>query len=153
MKFLLSFLALIAPAAAMAASDVSLASDVFVERVKQDTSGKTATVLEPPKVVTPGDKLLFVLSYRNGGAKPASDFVVTNPVPSEVAFAGAEGDGASVSVDGGKSWGALASLKVKQPDGKLRPAAPADVTHVRWNFAQAIAAGAGGKLSFRGTVK
>ena len=153
MKILLSFLALIAPAAAMAASDVSLDSDVFVERVKQDASGKSSTVLEPPKVVTPGDKLVFVLAYKNGGAKPATDFVVTNPIPAAVAFAGTEGDGALVSVDGGKSWGALATLKVKQADGKLRPALPADVTHVRWSFAKAIAAGAGGKLSFRGIVK
>ena len=153
MKILLSFLALIAPAAAMAASDVSLDSDVFVERVKQDSSGKRSTVLEPPKVVTPGDKLVFVLAYKNGGAKPATDFVVTNPIPDAVAFAGAEGDGALMSVDGGKSWGALAALKVKQSDGTLRPALPADVTHVRWSFGKAIAAGAGGKLSFRGIVK
>ena len=153
MKILLSFLALIVPAAAMAASDVSLDSDVFVERVKQDASGKPSTVLEPPKVVTPGDKLVFVLAYKNGGAKPATDFVVTNPIPDAVAFAGAEGDGALMSVDGGKSWGALAALKVKQSDGTLRPALPADVTHVRWSFEKAIAAGAGGKLSFRGIVK
>ena len=153
MKILLSFLALIAPAAAMAASEVSLDSDVFVERVKQDASGKRSTVLEPPKVVTPGDRLVFVLAYKNGGAKPATDFVVTNPIPDAVAFAGAEGDGALMSVDGGKSWGVLATLRVKQPDGSLRPALPADVTHVRWSFAQAIAAGAGGKLSFRGIVK
>jgi hypothetical protein len=30
---------------------------------------------------------------------------------------------------------------------------PADVTHIRWIFAQPIAAGSGGQLSFRGTVK
>ena len=140
MKFLLAFFALVAPASAIAASEVSLDSDVFVERVKQDASGKQTTVLEPPKVVTPGDKLLFVLSYKNGGAKAASDFVVTNPIPDAVAFSGAEGEGSVVSVDGGKSWGALAALKVKQADGKLRPAVPADVTHVRCSFAKAIGA-------------
>lgn len=153
MKYLLSLFALLLPASAMAANDVSLASDVFVERVKEDASGKRQTVLEPPKVVTPGDKLLFVLSYRNGGAKPASDFVVTNPIPGAVAFSAVEGEGAVVSVDGGKNWGALAALKIKQADGTMRAALPADVTHIRWSFARAIAAGAGGKLSFRGTVK
>lgn len=153
MKLLLFLLPLLAPAAAMAGNGVTLASNVFVERVKLDASGKRSTVLEPPKVVTPGDKLVFELAYRNGGAEPASDFVVTNPIPDAVAYAGTDGEDALVSVDGGKTWGALAMLKVKQADGTLRPAAPGDVTHVRWNFSKAIAAGEAGKLSFRGVVK
>jgi uncharacterized repeat protein (TIGR01451 family) len=153
MKFLLTLIALLAPAAAFAADQVSLSSDVFVERVKQDSAGKRSVVLEPPGVVTPGDKVVFVLSYRNGGAKPAADFVVTNPVPGAVAFTAAEGEGAVVSVDGGKSWGQLAALKVRQADGTVRAAAPGDVTHIRWTFSRAIGAGEAGKLSFRGTVK
>jgi uncharacterized repeat protein (TIGR01451 family) len=153
MKFLLTLIAFLTPAAALAAEQVQLSSDVFVERVKQDAQGKPKTTLEPPSMVTPGDKLVFVLSYKNGGTKPAADFVVTNPVPPAVAFAAAEGDGAEVSVDGGKSWGRLAALQVKQPDGSVRAAAPADVTHVRWSFARAIGAGEAGKISFRGTVK
>ena len=153
MKFLLALIAFATPAAALAAEQVSLSSDVFVERVKQDSSGKRTTTLEPPSMVTPGDRLVFVLSYKNAGAKPAADFVVTNPVPREVAFAAAEGEGAQLSVDGGKSWGQLAALKVKQPDGSVRAAVPQDVTHIRWSFSRAIGAGEAGKLSFRGTVK
>jgi uncharacterized repeat protein (TIGR01451 family) len=153
MKFLLPFLALMAPAAAQAADKVTLASNVFVERLKQDPSGKTSTVLEPPKVVTPGDKLVFELSYRNGGAKPAADFVVTNPIPDAVSFAGSEGGNAIVSIDGGKSWGLLQALKVRQPDGTFRAALPSDVTHVQWRFSKPINAGESGKLSFRGIVK
>jgi uncharacterized repeat protein (TIGR01451 family) len=152
MKFFLAFLAMITTAAAFA-SDVLLESNVFVERVKQDSLGKRSTVLEPPKVVTPGDKLVFVLSYKNSGAKPASDFVATSPVPSAVAYSDVEGEGAAVSVDGGQSWGNLAALKVKGADGAPRAAFPADVTHIRWSFAKAIPAGAGGKLIFKGVVR
>ena len=152
MKALLFLLALIAPAVA-AANDVALSSKVFVERIKIDAAGKRSTVLEPPSMVTPGDRLLFVLSWQNGGARPAADFVVTNPIPSAVSYAGAESDGAVVSVDGGKNWGALATLKVGQPDGTMRAAVPADVTHVRWSFTKPIEAGATGKLSFRGIVR
>jgi uncharacterized repeat protein (TIGR01451 family) len=152
MKFLLFMLTLIAPAAVMAA-DVSLASEVFVEKAVKDAKGETKTVREKPALVTPGDRLVFVLSYKNQGAQPATGFTVTNPVPAAVAFAASEGAGSQVSIDGGKSWGQLAALKVAQPDGTSRAAAPADVTHIRWNFAQPIAAGSGGQLSFRGTVK
>ena len=63
MKFLLALIAFATPAAALAAEQVSLSSDVFVERVKQDQAGKRTTTLEPPSMVTPGDKLVFVLSY------------------------------------------------------------------------------------------
>jgi hypothetical protein len=153
MKYFLSLLAFVAPVAAMAGNGVTLASNVFVERLKQDPAGRTSTVLEPPAVVTPGDKLLFELSYKNGSAEPAVDFVVTTPIPDAVAYAGTDGDGAVVSVDGGKNWGRLAALQVKQPDGTMRPAQQSDVTHVRWTFTRAIAAGEGGKLSFRGIVK
>jgi uncharacterized repeat protein (TIGR01451 family) len=152
MKILLLMLMLTAPAAALA-NDIALTSSVFVEQVKQDPSGKRTTVLAPPTMVTPGDRLLFVLSWQNGGGSPASDFVVTNPIPESVLYAGADGDGAAVSVDGGRSWGTLASLQVRQVDGTLRPAVAADVTHVRWSFSKPIAAGATGKLSFRGVVR
>ncbi len=152
MKFLLFMLSLIAPAAALA-QDVSLTSEVFVEKTVKDAKGEAKTVREKPALVTPGDRLVFVLSYNNQSAQPATGFTVTNPVPNAVAFAGAEGTGSEVSIDGGKSWGQLASLKVAQADGSSRPATPGDVTHVRWNFAQPITAGSGGQLSFRGAVK
>jgi uncharacterized repeat protein (TIGR01451 family) len=153
MKYLLCLMALAAPEAASAASQVTLTSDVFVERVRQDGTGKPATVLEPPRTVAAGDRLLFVLSYRNGGAEPAQDFVVTNPVPDAVAFMGADDAEADVSVDWGRNWGKLSALTVKRPDGTARPAQPGDVTHVRWSFRKAIGAGQAGKLSFRAVAR
>ncbi|HMJ93183.1 MAG TPA: hypothetical protein VK472_03690 [Allosphingosinicella sp.] len=153
MKMYLALLALAAPSAAWAADSVSLTSEVLVEHVKPQADGSSKVVREEPSVVTPGDNLVFLLSYRNGGAQPATGFVVTNPIPASVAFTGGESDGAIVSIDGGKSWGPLASLKVANADGSMRAATPDDVTHIRWSFAQPIAAGRAGQLSFRGVVK
>lgn len=153
MKTLIAFAALIAPAAAFAAGNVTLATHVLVERVKPGPNGKPVTVREAPTLVTPGEKLVFELSYRNQGATPATGFVLTDPIPASVVFTGTESPGAVYSVDGGKSWGALATLRVAGADGKPRAAGPADVTHIRWNFSQAIAAGTGGQVSFRGVVK
>jgi uncharacterized repeat protein (TIGR01451 family) len=154
MKIMLALLALAAPtAAALAANNVALSSEVFVERSKPQSNGSVQIVREAPSVVTPGDKLVFVLSYRNSGAEPATGFVVTDPIPDNVVFAGGESTGAIFSVDGGKSWGALAALRVANADGTRRPAQRADVTHIRWTFVQPIAAGASGQLSFGGVVK
>jgi len=153
MKIWLALLALLAPATAMAADNVSLTSKVLVERIKPGADGKPVTVREEPGVVVPGDRLAFVLSYRNRGAEPATGFTLTNPIPASVAFSGTDDSSASVSVDGGKSWGKLETLKVANPDGTSRPAVAADVTHIRWSFAKPIAAGSGGELSFRGVVE
>jgi hypothetical protein len=58
-----------------------------------------------------------------------------------------------VSVDAGKSWGALASLKVKGADGKPRAAQGSDVTHVRWKLRDPVRAGEQGSVSYRAVLE
>ena len=67
---ILAFTALL-PVPALAANQVALDNDVFVERVRTDAAGKQRILLEEPKTVLPGDRLVFVLNYRNGGTQPA----------------------------------------------------------------------------------
>lgn len=153
MKFLFALFALLVPVAAQAANDVALTSSVFVEKSVAQTDGRMRLVLEEPKVVVPGDRLVFVLVYKNLGTKPAADFVVTNPLPGAVAYQGTGDAGTIVSIDGGKSWGTLAALKMRNTDGTARAAYPEDVTHVRWAMKTPIPVGAAGKLSFRGVVR
>lgn len=145
-------MALLSPAAAHAANDVALTSAVSVEKTLQ-ANGRKKIVLERPGQVVPGDRLVFLFDYRNKGAAPASDFVVTNPLPGTVAYQSSPDPAAIVSIDGGRTWGMLTRLKVRESDGAVRGARPEDVTHVRWTFARAIPAGQGGKLSFRGVVR
>lgn len=153
MRFLLFLLAFLLPVPALAQSQVALNSEIFVERTTTDANGRQRVLLEAPGVVTPGDPLVFVLRYRNNAASPATDFVVTNPIPESVSFISAESAGSVLSVDDGQSWGELASLRVRNADGTSRPATAADVTHVRWRIAQPIPAGGEGELRFRGVVK
>ena len=68
----------------------------------------------------PGDKLVFTTRYTNSGPEAATDFVVTNPLPAPVKLA--KVDSFEVSVDGGKTFGALAALKATGTDGKSRAA-------------------------------
>lgn len=156
MKSLLFALALALPAAALAqASAVTLTAKAYVAREVTDAAGKKKNQLfDPDKTpIVPGEPIVMMLDYKNNGAKPASAFVINNPLPAALTFTGVEQAWASVSVDGGKAFGPLATLKVKKADGTLRPAIAADVTHVRWTFAQPIAPGAGGRVSFYAVVK
>lgn len=153
MKISFFIFATFASVPALASDNVALDSAVFVERSMTGVDGKTNIVREEPKLVTPGDKLVFELTYKNAGTAAADSFVVINPIPSSVGFVASDSPGADFSVDGGKSWGALAALKVKADDGSARAAAASDITHVRWAFAKAIPVGGAGKLSFRGIVR
>jgi len=152
-RYLLAFFALTLPAAAFAQSDVTLTSEMFVERTVPQANGTAKTVLEKPDSVPPGAKLVFVLSYRNQGSAPAANFSVTNPIPAGVAFESAVDGGSEVSVNGGTNWGSLGTARVRNPDGTTRAARPDEVTHVRWVLKSPIAVGGQGKLSFTGTVK
>lgn len=146
MKRLVLALLAVASVAQAGGVGISLNRAVFVERIDG--------VREYPRSIERGDTLLFVVSYRNRSDEPATDVIVVNPVPATVSYAGSDDENEEmVSVDGGRSWGRLASLTVRSSDGVVRPARPEDVTHVRWAFARAIDAGEAGELKFRGIVK
>jgi uncharacterized repeat protein (TIGR01451 family) len=135
------------------ASGVQLTNAVFKEVTAKSTAGKVETKLVLAGVVVPGDKVLFVMEYKNAGAKPAGNVLITNPVPSEVQYVGAkEGGEPVVSIDSGKNFAALTTLTVRNADGSTRPARASDVTHVRWQITKAMP-GETGRVSFRGQLK
>ncbi len=133
------------------ASDVQLKGDVKVEKVVVE-NGVSRKVLSPPKAVVPGDRLSFTTSYVNTGKQPVTDFVITNPLPAPVRLAPEGADSLTVSVDGGKTWGRLATLRVPDGKGGMRPATASDATHIRWTVAR-IAPGGGGSVSYQGIVR
>ena len=73
---------------ALAAAPVELSSDIFIEKQKKMPDGSFSTVLEMPKLILPGDQLVFVVRYRNASGKPATNFSVTNPIPAAISFSG-----------------------------------------------------------------
>src|SRR3546814_19827249 len=83
----------------------------------------------------------------------ANSFVITNPIPDQMVYAGTDTPGEVVSVDGGRSSGPIAEMKVADADGVERTAMPADVTHVRWVINRAMPTGGGGPLSFRAVLR
>lgn len=138
---------------AYAKTPLKLSSDVFVERLETLPDGTTKAKLDKPTTVIPGDSLIFVVKYTNEGAAPASNLMVTNPLPAPVQFNGTADGMEEVSVDSGKSWGKLGTLTIDAEDGSSRAAQLDDVTHVRWALKETLASGASGKLIFRGIVR
>lgn len=100
----------------------------------------------------PGDEVVYEISYRNAGSATATDVAIANPLPPAVTFLSASVPPTEVSVDGGKVFGPLAQLKVKQADGQTRNARAADITNLRW-IVPTLSAGAEGKFVYRVKVK
>ncbi len=147
-----SMLACTAPVAlAQSSQPVELIGGVKVDKLVIE-NGKEKHVFSDPKIVVPGDQLVFSTTYRNTSKQPVSDFVVTNPLPASVMLSPAGADAHTVSVDGGKTWGNLAGLTVGDGQGGKRPATANDVTHLRWVL-PVIAPGASGKLTYHAIVR
>lgn len=152
--FGLAAAAVTAPAFANTASPLEVASKIFVEQKSVAADGTVRTALVPANRTVPGDRIVFVLAYRNTGAQSLGNLVFDNPLPAGVAYrAPAAGSVApELSVDG-KTYGTLGSLRMPVAGGGTRPATNADVTHVRWRLAGSLAAGGKGQFAFQATLK
>ena len=111
-----------------------------------------APKLEDARSVVPGDRLMFTTQYRNESASPVKDFVIVNPVPKDLLLSDADSAQAEVSVDGGTRWGRLAELVILTTDNQERPATAADITHMRWTFAE-VPPGETGQVQFSAAVR
>lgn len=139
-------------ALAQEASPVSLTGDVKAVVTTVDEAGNKTTELVEPNTIVPGDRLVFGTDYSNSGDEPVKNFVVTNKLPKPVRLASDADADLTVSVDGGETWGTLASLSVTLEDGSTRSAQHDDVTHVRWTLAE-IAPGGSGRVEYPAIIR
>lgn len=119
--------------------------------VEQTSDGKQQVSwqsLQGNVTVQPGDVIRYTVTGANKGDRPASNLVVTQPIPSQTAYilnsSATINNTATVtySIDNGKTFVAKPTVQVKLADGKVetRPAPAEAYTHVRWKFTNAIAA-------------
>lgn len=136
---------------------VELKNEAFREVEVKDDKGNVTKKLEPLERAVPGQEVVQVLTYRNTGKEPATNVVVNNPVAKELSYVAgsAKGNNSSVvvSVDGGKKFGPLETLTIKNADGTLRPATSSDVTNIRWTITAAVKSGAEGSVTYRAVVR
>jgi uncharacterized repeat protein (TIGR01451 family) len=127
-----------------------------VESKSQD-GGREMLKLIPADRVVPGDRVLYTLEVRNSGATGVESPSVTYAVPDHVKYVAdsAVGPGAEVSysVDGGHSFDIPGNLHVPGIDGRPRPAAAADYTHLRWRLKNTLKANSVAFVRFRALVK
>lgn len=128
--------------AATASPVVSLDSAVFVER----GTPQAGKMLEPAKRLTRGDRVVYIVQWQRMGG--AGGFTVTNPLPRHVAYQASANGEEDVSVDGGRTWGKLGTLRAG-----ARLATAEDVTHVRWRVAPSQSALGSGRIAYSAIVR
>ena len=151
---ILSIAAVVLVAPAPSQSPLEVTSRIMVEQQVASPDGTSSKVLVAPKKVVPGDRVTFVLAYRNTGTQPIADLVLADPLPRDIAYraAGADSPPPELSVDG-QTFGTLAALRVRVPGAAERPATLDDISTVRWRLTRPVPAGGHGQLSFHGIVK
>lgn len=106
---------------------VAIESAVFVER----TEGAARTVRETD-AFRRGERVVTVLHWQ----APRGTYTVTSPVPPRLQFEDSSSDKVDVSVDGGRSYRALAQVR------------PEAVTHLRWRVGNGT-----GRLTYSAIVR
>ncbi len=135
-----------------------LSAEQSVERalVSIDANGNEVRTYTLADEVAPGDEVRYSLSYANTGSEAAEAVSLVMPVPSEVTYIEASASGAaediSFSADGGNSFASRATVTVRE-NGQVRPAAPGEITHIKWTFSQSIAPSDIGRVSFSAVLK
>ena len=148
----------LAATAAVAQQNPILLKNVAETEVeRKNAQGVTEKVRAPLEKALPGTEVIYTTTFTNNGSKPANNIAITNPIPANTAYVGgsAFGDNTDItfSIDGGKTYSAAEKLRIKTPDGRDRPALPADYTHIRWTYRGDLAAAKTSSAGFRAVIR
>lgn len=127
--------------------NVELSRSIFVER---GGLGGAARTLETTREFRAGDTIVLMVRWTANAQNRG--FVVSSPVPATLDYRNSSLLNQTVSVDGGRNWGRLASLRIIE-SGRIRTANPQDVTHLRWHISAREAARGSGQFTYSAIVK
>ncbi len=156
-RLTLALLAATSIMTSVSASALTATQSVEREVVVQLPDGTESVTRGPAELVTPGERIVYTLSFTNDDAAPATDLVLTMPVPSEIKFmdGSATQEGAKVvySADGGQTFATRSGLRIVDASGSSRSASSEDITHIRWTVTGPVGVGETGTLSYKGILK
>lgn len=131
--------------------------DAKVEREVEVVAenGEKTIERQAAEKVMPGETVVYTITARNVGEKPATNVVITDPIPEHMNYTGSvtgEGTRITFSVDGGKTYDVATALMVPEGEGE-RLAKPEEYTHIRWRFNDALEPGSAHSVEFRARLQ
>lgn len=156
-RLIMASLAVLGLSYALPVAALTAVQTVEKEVTIQNADGTETITRTDASTVIPGERVIYTLRYTNDEAEPASNLVMTMPVPKEVVYidGSAERPGAKIefSIDGGTNFSSRDALTVQGVNGASRMASAADITHIRWTVAGPVSTQESGELVFKGTLK
>ena len=141
---------------AQSGGDIEFRNIAEIEQEVKTPEGKVEKKRVVAQKAIPGTEVIYTSSFRNIGKKPAGNIAVVNPIPANTTLVGGSAFGENTeitfSANGGKTWAAADKLTVTGKDGKQRPAALSEFTHIRWTYRGELAVGKEGTVGFRVVV-
>lgn len=143
------------PSAVAGAEPIELKVVAEQEVTVTNEEGQEEVVRVEPKLVTPGEDVIYTISYTNLGAEPADNVVITNPVPGHMVYLPGSADGSNTTIEfslDGVSFDSPENLRITTEMGPKQATAD-DYTHVRWVVMAPLESGAGGEVSYRARLQ
>jgi len=144
-------------AVGVSANALTASQKVEKEITVQQADGTNVTRLVSAAEVTPGEKIVYTVSYTNDSTEAATDIVLAMPVPADVRFleGTAEREGAIVrySADGGTSFVERDELVLPAVGGGTRAANADDITHIQWRIAGPVPVGTSDEIKFKARLR
>ncbi len=146
-----------APQAWAQSTHIELDAKVEREIEVVDENGQRTITREQAVTIMPGEVVVYTITARNVGEEPATNVVITDPIPEHMDYTGSvKGDRTRItfSVDGGKTYDVATALMVPISEGEgERPAKPEDYTHIRWQLNDALEPGSTLSVEFHARLQ
>jgi len=135
---------------------IRFSNNAYKQEISTDKDGKKQFNFVEPKLVLPGDVILYEIEFENVSDQVISDIVVNNPLPNNSKYRAGSAQGKSTqitfSVDG-NNYKKAEGLVVKDKAGKSWLAKPEDYQAIRWVYKQALKPGEKSKVSYKTEIK
>ena len=136
---------------------IELTTVVESEIVEKNAQGNEVIKRVPAGKVVPGDEVIYTTRFKYNGEDPATDIVITNPIPqfTQYRIGSASGDNTVIqySVNNGQTFHSTDQLKVQDETGKEKAAEAEDYTDIRWTYRGELEKGDEGMVEFRVVLK
>jgi uncharacterized repeat protein (TIGR01451 family) len=120
-----------------------------------DKNGNKTSKRTRVDTAVPGDEIIYTTTFENISTKPASNIVITNPIPNDTTYMSASGVNTEItfSIDGNNQYATPDKLIVTTKEGDTRLAVPSDYSHLRWVYTGELGVGKTSQVSFRAVIK
>lgn len=135
---------------------IRFSNNAYKQEISTDKDGKKQFNFVAPKLVLPGDVILYEIEFENISNQVISDIVVNNPLPNNSKYRAGSARGKSTEITfstDGKTFKTAEKLIVKDKSGKSWLAKPEDYQAIRWVYKQALKPGEKSKVSYKTEIK